>query len=133
MPALPSSACDSGAELALTNTPSTRVMTSPGRTSTAMALSGESGAARTPEVSYTRVTSSPSATRRRLPPRHALGSPTGREGASLRMLTNTCRTESSPRACCSTSLSSLLVEILYTKSRYFSVTAVQSTPCISGS
>ena len=51
MPAFPSSARLSGAAVALRKTPSTRVTTSPGLRSTAAALRGESGAARTPLVS----------------------------------------------------------------------------------
>ena len=51
IPALPSSTLDSEAWLAFSATPSTRVMTSPGRKSTAGAERGESGAASTPLVS----------------------------------------------------------------------------------
>ena len=109
MPDLPSKDLETSAPVSFRGTPSTRVMTSPGLRSTAMALRGESGAPRMPDVSKTRTTSMPRSVLRRLPPRHALGSPTGSVGASDRMDTNTCSTESSPSACWRTSRRSLLV------------------------
>ena len=133
MPDLPSKDLETSAPVALRDSPSTRVMTSPGLRSTAMAERGESGAPRIPDVSNTRTTSKPRSVFRRLPPRHALDSPTGSVTASDRMETKTCSTESSPNACWRTSLSSLLVLTRYTSGRYVSVMPSQSRPCMLGS